>query len=187
MVAPRRRLDDPRTIRALAHPVRLALLQMLLQRGPLTATEAGEAVGVSASAASFHLRQLARYGYVEDSGEGTGRRRPWRAAPEVQDVPVAELTGEAALAASELDRVLAARAARQYDEWLRTRTSHPQKVQSVAKDVNAVLHLSVGEIEQLQQRLSAVVEEYLSSSQQPAEDALAVACVVRVFPLEHGA
>jgi DNA-binding transcriptional ArsR family regulator len=72
--------DDAKTIRALAHPVRIALLEALVDAGTLTATEAGEHVGESPANASFHLRQLAKYGFVEEAEGGTGRRRPWQLA-----------------------------------------------------------------------------------------------------------
>src|SRR3954451_13490529 len=72
-----REITDPKAMRAMAHPVRLALMEALAD-GPLTATEAGERVGESPANASFHLRQLAKYGFVEEAEGGTGRRRPWR-------------------------------------------------------------------------------------------------------------
>lgn len=71
-------LDDPKAMRALAHPVRIALLEALTREGPLTATEAGGLLGESAGTMSFHLRTLARYGFVEETGTGKGRARPWR-------------------------------------------------------------------------------------------------------------
>lgn len=70
-------IKDADTLRALGHPVRLALLEALLS-GPLTATEAGALIGESATTCSFHFRQLARYGFVEEAGGGKGRARPWR-------------------------------------------------------------------------------------------------------------
>src|ERR1700748_3749041 len=73
-----REITDPLAMRALAHPIRLALLEALADAGTLTATEAGERVGESPANASFHLRQLAKYGYVEEAEKGAGRRRPWR-------------------------------------------------------------------------------------------------------------
>jgi DNA-binding transcriptional ArsR family regulator len=75
-----RELTDPRAMRALAHPVRLALLEAFADTETLTltATEAGERVGESPANASFHLRQLAKYGFVEEAERGTGRRRPWK-------------------------------------------------------------------------------------------------------------
>jgi len=185
--APRRRLDDPRTIRALAHPLRLHLLQLLLQRGPLTATEAGDLVGESPASASFHLRQLARYGYVEEAGGGTGRRRPWRAVDEVQELPVAGLTGEAALAASELDRVLAVRSATLHDGWLQTRGSYPADWQRAATETNAVLRLTLEQAQELRERLRAVLDDYLPSGGSAPADSVPIALLLSVFPLEHPA
>ena len=73
-----RELTDPLAMRAMAHPVRLALMEALNHHGALTATEAAERVGESPSNCSFHLRQLAKYGFVEEAEGGTGRQRPWR-------------------------------------------------------------------------------------------------------------
>ena len=73
-----RELTDPRAMRAMAHPVRLALMEALNDAGTLTATEAAERVGESPSNCSFHLRQLAKYGFVEEAEGGTGRQRPWK-------------------------------------------------------------------------------------------------------------
>lgn len=72
-------LTDPRALRALAHPTRLKLVGLLRREGPLTATQAGERLGESPASCSFHLRQLARWGLVEEAGGGRGRERPWRA------------------------------------------------------------------------------------------------------------
>src|SRR3954452_6439833 len=73
-----REVTDPMAMRALAHPVRLAIIEALADAGTLTATEAGERVGESPANASFHLRQLAKYGYVVEAEGGKGRRRPWK-------------------------------------------------------------------------------------------------------------
>ncbi|HKI56747.1 MAG TPA: helix-turn-helix domain-containing protein [Trueperaceae bacterium] len=72
-------LSDPRALRALAHPTRLVLVGLLRREGPLTATAAGERIGQSPASCSFHLRQLAKWGLVEEAGGGRGRERPWRA------------------------------------------------------------------------------------------------------------
>src|SRR5262249_20411466 len=73
-----RKITDARTLRALAHPVRIELLEALLHGGAQTATEAGERIGETPTTCSFHLRQLAKYGFVEEAGGGQGRARPWR-------------------------------------------------------------------------------------------------------------
>src|SRR5580693_1042753 len=73
-----RRVTDARTLRALAHPVRIALIEALILGGAMTATQVGERIGESPTTCSFHLRQLAKYGFVEEAGGGRGRARPWR-------------------------------------------------------------------------------------------------------------
>lgn len=80
---PRKEITDPRALRALAHPLRLQLLEELAISGPLTATEIAERVGESPANCSWHLRQLAKFGYIEEAPGGTGRQRPWRVVIEV--------------------------------------------------------------------------------------------------------
>ncbi|SFB58003.1 Helix-turn-helix domain-containing protein [Amycolatopsis marina] len=75
----RRRVRDAELMRALAHPLRAALLDHLMAVGPRTASECAEAVASSASNCSWHLRKLAEFGLVEPSAAEDGRQRPWRA------------------------------------------------------------------------------------------------------------
>jgi DNA-binding transcriptional ArsR family regulator len=74
-------IDDPKTIKALAHPARLAVIDELYAGRELTATECAEIVGLSPSAMSYHLRALERAGLIERAPTSDdGRERPWRAA-----------------------------------------------------------------------------------------------------------
>src|SRR5258705_13054713 len=77
-VIPRREIRDAETARALAHPVRIRIIEKLAFGGPLTATALSELIGESPANTSWHLRQLARYGFIEEAGGGSGRQRPWR-------------------------------------------------------------------------------------------------------------
>jgi DNA-binding transcriptional ArsR family regulator len=79
---PRRlRALDPRSLRGLAHPLRMRMLQTLRQDGPATASQLAEKLGESSGATSYHLRQLAAHGFVEDDPErGKGRERWWKAS-----------------------------------------------------------------------------------------------------------
>jgi len=71
---------DPRALRALAHPLRGALLAALRMDGPSTATRLADRLGESTGSTSYHLRQLATFGFVEEvPGEAAGRERWWRA------------------------------------------------------------------------------------------------------------
>ncbi|WP_275294850.1 helix-turn-helix domain-containing protein [Amycolatopsis sp. La24] len=76
---PRKRIDDVELLRALAHPLRSALVHHLMAVGPSTASECADAVGSTASNCSWHLRKLAEHGLVERAEGGDGRERPWRA------------------------------------------------------------------------------------------------------------
>jgi DNA-binding transcriptional ArsR family regulator len=97
-----RKLTDARAMRALAHPVRLALLEALAHAGTLTATQASELLGESPANCAFHLRTLAKYGYVVEAGGGKGRERPWRRAHAALHIPTEQEDPGAALAAEEL-------------------------------------------------------------------------------------
>lgn len=74
-------ITEPQALRALAHPVRLAILDRLQRHGPATATGLSPHVGATPSVVSWHLRHLATFGLVTDA-EGTvsKRERWWRAA-----------------------------------------------------------------------------------------------------------
>ncbi len=79
-VPPRRRLTDAPSLQALTHPTRLALLEAIGLAGTLTATQASGPVGQSPTACAYHLRTLARLGFIEEAGGGHGPERPWRLA-----------------------------------------------------------------------------------------------------------
>ncbi|MDQ1655001.1 MAG: hypothetical protein QOD41_84 [Cryptosporangiaceae bacterium] len=73
-------ITDPKTMRALAHPVRLSILERLQRHGPATATQLAPDVGATPSVTSWHLRHLAGFGLVRDAESGPDRRqRRWEA------------------------------------------------------------------------------------------------------------
>ncbi|MET7765314.1 helix-turn-helix domain-containing protein [Streptomyces sp. NPDC005393] len=75
------RVLDPRSLRGLAHPLRMRLLGALREYGPATASQLADRLGESSGATSYHLRQLAAHGFVKDDPErGKGRERWWKAA-----------------------------------------------------------------------------------------------------------
>lgn len=77
-----RRVSDPAALKALAHPIRTALLSALTAHGPLTASQAADLVESSPSNCSWHLRTLAAHGFVREARGGTGRNRPWQVVRE---------------------------------------------------------------------------------------------------------
>jgi len=86
------RVLDPRSLRGLAHPLRLRLLGALREYGPATASQLADRLGESSGATSYHLRQLAAHGFVSDDPErGKGRERWWKAAQRATKVGTDEL------------------------------------------------------------------------------------------------
>lgn len=72
---------DPTSLKALAHPLRLALLERLEILGRATASGLAEDLAESSGSTSYHLRQLARHGFIEEAAGGSGRERWWRTVP----------------------------------------------------------------------------------------------------------
>ncbi|MEU6376972.1 helix-turn-helix domain-containing protein [Streptomyces sp. NPDC046909] len=86
---PNLRKLDARSLRGLAHPLRMELLSALRRHGPATASMLAERLAESSGATSYHLRQLAAHGFVEDAPErGKGRERWWQAV--AQGISVTE-------------------------------------------------------------------------------------------------
>lgn len=99
------KLTDAKGMRAMAHPVRMALLELFTVRETLTATQASEALGESPANCAFHLRTLAKYGFVHEAGGGKGRERPWALTNRSISVETDQADPHAALAAEELVKV----------------------------------------------------------------------------------
>jgi DNA-binding transcriptional ArsR family regulator len=85
-----RTLTDPQVMRAMSHPARLEIMEYLNSTGAsVTATECAEIVGMSPSAISYHLRELAKVGLVEQApSRGDGRERVWRSPVHSYNVPM---------------------------------------------------------------------------------------------------
>lgn len=80
MASERRTLSDLEQMRAVSHPARWRVLEELWSGRVLTATDAAELVGMTPSAMSYHLQQLARHGLIERDEAADGREHPWRAS-----------------------------------------------------------------------------------------------------------
>jgi DNA-binding transcriptional ArsR family regulator len=155
-----RALTDVRSMRALAHPVRIALIEALTLGGAMTATEAGERIGETPTTCSFHLRQLAKYGFVEEAGGGKGRARPWRVTSigyslsSVHDDPEAEIASNAVL------RLWRERILGRYQTWLETKATYPRRWREAASDSEYLLYLTAGELDRLNKELTDLLLRY---------------------------
>jgi Helix-turn-helix domain len=156
-----RKLTDPRAMRAVAHPVRIALLEVLGTEGPLTATQAGELIGESPTTCSFHLRQLAKYGFIEEVAGVAGRKRPWRLVhtglsySDVSDDP------ETRLAASALSRVLHDFYLDRLKEGLELRRDIATEWQKTTGASEFLLYVTPDELRGLDESVTALIKPYM--------------------------
>lgn len=182
------RVSDARALRALAHPVRVALIEALVLGGAMTATEAGERIGESPTTCSFHLRQLAKYGFVEEAGGGRGRARPWRMTTIGLNVTARE-DPESQLAEGVVHRMFRERQLARYREWLQTSVGYPRRWRDAAEDSAYIFYLSVEELEQLNKDLSGMLttlfrERMADPSKRPA-GSVPVELLLFSYPLAH--
>src|SRR4029077_4182367 len=129
-----RNITDARTLRALTHPVRIALLEALSLGGAMTATEVGEQISESPTTCSFHLRQLAKYGYVEEAGGGKGRARPWRMTSIGHQISSTHDDPETAIAANALVRLILEHQHCRYRTWREPQATYPREWRAAAGD-----------------------------------------------------
>ena len=165
MVSPRTvRITDPQVLRALTHPLRMRLLGLLRSDGPSTASRLGARVGESSGATSYHLRELARYGFVEDAPElGTGRERWWRALHEITSWDNESFDPELV---SVLQRRIVEVRARHYNGWLDDLGTVPD----IAQFADRLLHLTPEQTRQLGADLSDVLSRWYAVSAAPGTD-----------------
>jgi DNA-binding transcriptional ArsR family regulator len=182
-----RRITDAETMRALVHPVRIALLEELSIAGPLTATEVGERIGETPTTCSFHLRQLAKYGLVEEAGGGRGRARPWRMSMIGMSISGARGDTETRIAATALGRLVRDRSLQRFQNWRDTRRNYPQEWQDAAEDSSYLFYLTAEEFEQLNNDIEEILlnrywERLADPARRPPGSA-AVEMVVLAYPL----
>ncbi len=179
-------LTEPRALRALAHPIRLELISLLRRGGPLTATQAGERIGESAASCSFHLRQLAKYGLVEEAGGGRGRERPWQATAISTEWAARGGDDETDTAGAMLSRVVVERYFQSALEWLERRGSEDPKWVDAAGMSDALVYMTAEELRDLDQGIRALLEPFLKrleDHEPPADGARPVNVIGFAFPL----
>jgi predicted ArsR family transcriptional regulator len=162
------------TAEFLAHPVRAGLLDLLREHGSVTATDAARVLGHSSGLCSFHLRQLARFGHVEEVPVGGGRAKPWRlAAPVITEPPAA--FGELARGLED----------ESYRRWREQRPQAPAEWR-VDEAFSSVLHLTPDELAEVADGIREVLGRYADREHRPLNrpaGAGPVAVLARVFPL----
>jgi DNA-binding transcriptional ArsR family regulator len=199
-----RRLElDAAALKALAHPLRVQILRVLELREQESVTGLAQELGETTGAVSYHLRQLARHGLVEecdadrsdvgeDAEESAGRRtvgrrrRPWRmAADEIHMTGMAFMeNADTREAAGFLLREFQSSRSRRLAHWFATAVNWPQEWQMASSDIDGTLTLDPAQTRALADDLKATVDRYRELP--PGEGARRVDVQYAVYPADAG-
>jgi DNA-binding transcriptional ArsR family regulator len=160
-VVKQRKIADAPSLKALAHPTRLALIEAIVLSETLTATQASRLVAESPTACAYHLRMLARHGFVEEAGGGHGRERPWR----LTQVGVSFDSGSDDPAVALAGRALSKMLTEHWIDRIRAfdldRSRYPQSVADVARPYQSLVLATPAELAQLREEIFALMSRYV--------------------------
>ncbi|NUP54039.1 MAG: helix-turn-helix transcriptional regulator [Catenulispora sp.] len=151
---------DPKALRALAHPLRWKLIDILSREETATATRCAELTGESVANCSYHLNTLAKYGYIAAVEGGPGRERPWRMTSYDQSLSGAghglagQLASEAATGVfldHELERA---------KEWTRRASREPEQWRQAATIAGTSVPVTAEEFAELTRELWEVAQRF---------------------------
>lgn len=165
---------DPRSVRALAHPLRVRLLGSLRFEGPGTASILGSRLGESSGATSYHLRVLADHGFIEeDTSRGRGRERWWRSAHDATSWRPEQFRDDPDAQAAEqwLSGFVARQGMEWLDDWIDRRPSADPAWVNASAESDYRLRMTPRELRDLIDELHTVIQRH----DQAAEDSRAAA------------
>ncbi|MFC9950986.1 ArsR/SmtB family transcription factor [Streptomyces prasinus] len=185
---PQVRSLDARSLRGLAHPLRMQLLDTLRFGGPATASQLAAALGESSGATSYHLRQLAAHGFIEDAPEhGKGRERWWKAVHKglsFDDALLTDTNPDVRGAADLYLHEVATTQTRDLSTWLGNRQSWPEEWNRSWDMSSATLRLTPELTRELVEKMHALVETYRDRAvDEDDADTARVRVQTRAFPL----
>jgi DNA-binding transcriptional ArsR family regulator len=171
------RTSEAAAARALAHPLRLELLDLLRFGGPSTATLLARRTGESSGSTSYHLRELARYGFIEEAPGQDGRERRWRYRHRSVTLEGDEESGHQLLVE------LLSREAHALDRYLARREQLPDWDAS-AFFKRAALRLTAVELAELNDELEALLSRFRRAIEDdPPDDAKPVRVLAFGYPV----
>lgn len=155
-----RRLRDPRALTALAHPVRLNIMELLSLEGAKTATELADRLDETPANCSWHLRKLAEHDFIEEAPGGTGRQRPWQVRRLGLSWGTEDATPEELRAGDALSRVM-------LERWVDRYLSSTERLAETAPEWReaSVLTESIGwltldELREVNEAVASVIRRY---------------------------
>lgn len=155
----RPRITDPQRLRALAHPLRNELMDVLAVEVEATATRCAELTGESVASCSFHLRMLAKYGFIEPVPQ-SGREKPWRLVSRSYSTS-ADLDDQASIhAAQDVATFVVEREAQRLREWIQRAPVEPVQWRDAAVLSSSVFWATSAELAELTEQLTSLTDRF---------------------------
>jgi hypothetical protein len=157
---PREIIRDPKRMRALSHPLRWKLIDLIDSEGTATATRCAEVLGESVASCSYHLNMLAKYDFITEAEGGQGREKPWKLTSREQSWSAEGLDVEGKLAAEAttdafLDFEFEAMRSR-----IKRKTTEPDEWRKPTGITASTLYLTVEEAQAIRDRIIAMMDQY---------------------------
>ncbi len=175
-------------LQVLAHPLRSRILSRLRTHGPATATALAAALETNTGATSYHLRKLAEVELVQETHDGRGKERWWKASTEMHGWGAKDVAGDPdGKAASDwLARHYFQQFEKRYADWLDGRSSWSLDWQEAADGSDRVLMLSPDQLTAMSAEVMAVLDRYREPESVAAADVQQVHLYLHAFPVADG-
>jgi len=157
-------VPDVTALKAIAHPMRLRMLGMLRIDGPATATQLAARLGLNSGATSYHLRQLAQHGFIEDAPGPSRRDRWWKACHEVTSISPSETEGEAFDMDVAFTQAILSQHAGQMQKAVEEYAELPQAWRKASTASDVTIPLTSEKAEALTKRLNDLLMEAMSEA-----------------------
>lgn len=161
------RITDPDRIRALAHPLRLELLEYLEDVGLATATDCAAHTGESVANCSFHLRTLAKAGFIEPAAQ-RGREKPWRPTATQRRLDVDGDDPSSIHAVRELVGLSLLREAERFRQFLATHDTRPAGWEDTVALNSARFWATADEMRELVAAITTLTDRFAGRSEDPS-------------------
>jgi hypothetical protein len=162
------RITEPKALRALSHPTRWAIVDLLRLEQTVTATRCAEVIGESVASCSYHLGMLAKYGFVEQAEGGQGREKPWKLSQQRQSWSLDGMDTEGQLAVETLSEVYLDHTVAQMKEYVRRSGREPDEWRQSAGSWGTLGYLSADELAALAAEFAAICDRYTARIDDPS-------------------
>jgi DNA-binding MarR family transcriptional regulator len=159
---------DPKALRALAHPLRWRLIDLLGSELSATATRCAEVLGESVASCSYHLGILGKYGYIELVPGQPGKEKPWRLTSYDQDLAPEGLDNEGKRAAEAVAEVFLDHELARLKDRLRHYDLEPEPWRNASRLLGTSTWMTAAELHEISDQLMRLLVRYEERATDPA-------------------